>query len=216
MSVHRLRRLIDGTSRIRQDWMPIALQRTSASLRRLNQRCNFQHFSLLIFWIDAIAPKLFEFSSVDLEAAAFTSCHRKSALRHPEMMPLLISSIVRGVNCWTIRVQGAPVALYADGTFRSMSESYLTIIPCRPLGWPHAQLVHAPRPRPRRRLQGSRRLVEERGPRRSVKHRFGGSPFSICLRTLRPGAVRRAAGTRPGSRYKLLRWAQYYSGRQVL
>ena len=119
-------------------------------------------------------------------------------------MPLLISSIVRGVNCWTIRVQGAPVALYADGTFRSMSESYLTIIPCRPLGWPHAQLVHAPRPRPRPR------------PRQSVKHRFGGSPFSICLRTLRPGAVRRAAGTRPGSRYKLPRWAQYYSGRQVL
>ena len=65
------------------------------------------------------------------------------------------------VICWTIRVQSAPVALYADGTFRSMSESYLSIIP-------HAQLVHAPRPRPRRRLQGSRCLDEERGPRRSA------------------------------------------------
>jgi len=76
-------------------------------------------------------------------------------------LPLLTSSIVRGVICWTIRVQSAPVALYADGTFRSMSESYLSIIP-------HAQLVHAPRPRPRRRLQGSRCLDEERGPRRSA------------------------------------------------
>ena len=32
MSVYKLRRLYDGTSRIRKDWMPIALQKTSADM----------------------------------------------------------------------------------------------------------------------------------------------------------------------------------------
>ena len=32
MSINKLRRLYEGTSRIRQDWMPIALQKTSADM----------------------------------------------------------------------------------------------------------------------------------------------------------------------------------------
>ena len=70
MSVYKLRRLYDGTSRIRKDWMPIALQKTSADMT-LNYHFDWNELNQL-----AHAMQLPTFFITDFR----DRCHRIEAL----------------------------------------------------------------------------------------------------------------------------------------
>ena len=103
MSINKLRRLYEGTSRIRQDWMPIALQKTSADMTQ-NYHFDWDELDQL-----AQAMRLPQFVVTEWR----DRCHRIEALcilisLQSEMFSLkkpgaLVCRIVNFTTVWTTR-----------------------------------------------------------------------------------------------------------------